>query len=219
VIYSSGVVENELGLLDKIKNKWNELDRSRKRLLIGVLVIVVVVLILSLGRGRGQREKLEASPTPKAEISKNVEEWETYESGEGYSFKYPEGGRLNEAEDEGLTFIIAGPSQDPNTEFSDGVYVKFWVEEYGDRNLEGVARERYDYFTESVTAEVKSKLEKVKIGEGEGWVFTFESLGENRMYFLPIDGERYLKVMDRSQDASNSGLEEINELLLSTLQF
>ena len=219
MIYSSGVVGNELGLLAKLKLRWDQLDRRKKRILIGALVIVVIILVLSV-RGEGRRQVqpvVSPTPSPWAMVSTNTDDWEVYESDDGFSFKYPKEGNLSKAEDDSLVFLIAGPSQRVNTEFSDGVYVRFWVEKYGEKTLEGVARERYDYISKSATAELKSKLEKVKVAEKEGWVFTFESLGENKMYFLPIDGVRYLKVIDRSQDVSKVGLEEINRLLLGTL--
>lgn len=219
VIYSSGVVESELGLLAKFKLRWNQLDRKKKRILIGAVVIVVVILVLSVrGEGKKQMQPVGSpTPSPWAMVSTNVNDWRVYESDEGFSFKYPEGGTVLEGESGELIFGLGGPKQGGNTEFSDGIYIRFWVKNFEGGDLKAVVDDQYRYYDEKATSEVISKPAQIELGGKSGWVFSFESLGENRLYFFPLNELQYVMILDSSKDTSRVGLEEIDKLLLSTL--
>jgi hypothetical protein len=161
--------------------------------------------------------ELTTQPEPLIPVSDvNTDDWLSYSNKElGFSIKYPS--TLNKKEGEGspVAFTVWGPTQQPETEFYDGINISFNKEIYeGTSSFEAFINSKLEM--EKEIAESVSEPLPVMIGGKTAYRVDIVSLGIYSNYYIPLDASYYLLISASAPDPTGQGYAlTINKMLES----
>lgn len=161
---------------------------------------------------------LSGTPEPLTPVI-NTDDWLSYSNKElGISINYPS--TLNKKEGEGspLTFTVWGPTQEPDTEFYDGINIAFNKEAYeGTKSFEAFINTQLEI--EKVIAESVSEPFPVTIADKSGFRVDIVSLGAYTNYYIPLDASYYLLITVMAPDPTGQGYAAIVNNMLESITF
>lgn len=115
-----------------------------------------------------------------------------------------------------MSFVFAGKTQQMNTEFYDGISVRFSLNSLDGRSLRSIVEEDKKEIDDVV--ETISEISETTIGDMEGYSYTVEGLGMYRKIYLAADTQRYFEITDFTTDPQNEGYDEVVRNMLNTLE-
>jgi len=149
----------------------------------------------------------------------NTDDWLSYSNKElGFSIKYPS--TLNKKEGEGspVAFTVWGPTQEPETEFYDGINISFNKEIYeGTSSFESFINSQLEI--EKEIAESVSEIFPVAIGGKSAYRVDIVSLGTYSNYYIPLDASYYLLISASAPDPTGQGYAVIVNKMLESIVF
>jgi len=155
--------------------------------------------------------------TPATDL--NTDNWLSYSNKElGFSIKYPT--TLNKKEGEGspVAFSVWGPTQEPDTEFYDGINISFNKETYeGTTSFESFINTQLE--TEKEIAESVSQPLPVTIGGKSAFRVDIVGMGTYTNYYIPLDASYYLLISVMAPDPTGQGYEAIVNKMLESITF
>jgi hypothetical protein len=164
-----------------------------------------------------------AQPTKNVEpepltAADETEDWLDYSNEElMFSLKYPEQMFINEDLGTYVSFQLWGPTQEPNTEFYDGVSMNFSKGSYeGALSFEDFVNSQAD--AEAEIAEWVSEPKPMSLAGIYGYQLDIISMGEYTNYYLPIDDINYLLISIMTADPTNQGYKSKTAKILQTLE-
>jgi len=188
---------------------------KRKRLLLIILGVLIVLGFLFL-RGGGEPVPTPI-PTPLV-LDTDTKNWSTAGFEDvGVSFKYPPGVKVQHLQDQIRLFYV-GQEQEETLELIDGLSLSFSIRSLTGTAVLGEAQKEIQAINQSAAEKVLTSPQSIQISGLNGYWFSSQGLGEARYYFLAIDSERYLYVIDASVSSSTQDFESIVNNILSTLQ-
>lgn len=210
-----------------------KLKLTKVKILGGVLTLVVlggaVYGVYRLGQKQTQPStspSFFSSPTPLAEITPTLEvaatpgpttDWQTYTSAEcGFLIRHPENLEVDETHG-CVGFSLWGPSQKPETEFYDGLSLRFNSGDLGNKTLKALAEEKAAEFDDF--GEILIPPKEATIAGRTGYTFKARGLGDFTHFYISPKPGTYLEIVDATIDPTGQGFPETVSLMLETLTF
>lgn len=145
--------------------------------------------------------------------------WKTYTSAKhGFTIKYPGEINLKEEEDSSVTLTLWGPTQKTETEFYDGLGLRFNSGSLGGKTLKDFVEEKINE-AEEAEAEILIPLTPITIGGVSGYTYRIRGLGESTSIYVSVKPGSYIEIDNFTSDPTGKGFEETAELILSTFKF
>jgi hypothetical protein len=140
----------------------------------------------------------------------------TYSDKNGmYSFKYPSEAEVKEQSDGSITVSIWGPTQKEDTEFYDGLSLNFKTSSLAGKNLMTIAQEKATEFGDLFETSTPSA---VTVASALGYSFHVKGVVEADYYYLPLDSQGYLEIVDSTKDPTGKGFIKMAEDILLSLE-
>lgn len=144
-----------------------------------------------------------------------MENWKTYSSSKySFMFQYPNSVSLTDREGEGVFLTLWGPTQRQGTEFHDGISLSFKEKLLKGQTVQDIANSEV-----SSGIEVLQPPNPVLIGGVTGTKFKVRGLGDFTYTLIPLKNDRYLEIVDSTEDPTGQGYPEIVNKIFSTFQF
>lgn len=115
-----------------------------------------------------------------------------------------------------------GPSQQPNTEGYDGIFLSFTQIPKEQFSLEEIVDYRLDQIKEEQIVDVIIDKQLISINSYNGFTFSTQGLGINKYIYLADSGnlsDYYILVTDSTKDPGNLGFDETVTQIFSSFQF
>lgn len=198
---------------------------SRKIMWISLAVLAIALVGVG-GFFLGQRVSQPAKtplPTPVVTATPTPEptaNWETYTSSElGFRIKQPSEVEVQFDEaNQTVSFMQFGPTQREGTEFYDGISLSFRSGSLEGSTLMEFVESAAQEIRDSGVSEVTMEPTPTTVAGLQGYTMQVRGLGEFTYYYLPVGTDRYLEIVDATQDPESQGFEETVEMMLSTLE-
>ncbi|MGI5827644.1 MAG: hypothetical protein ACOX6V_01325 [Patescibacteria group bacterium] len=156
------------------------------------------------------------TPTPTPD---EVAEWELFSSEDiGFRILYPPEVRVERPTDDTVSFIQFGPTQRTGTEFYDGISLAFDSGSLGDMTLQEFVQQRVQSLQDNPVVEEITESQPITVASYQGYTFEVTSLGTRSYIFLPQGEDRYLEIVNNTEDPTGQGFEETIDTMLSTLR-
>jgi hypothetical protein len=200
---------------------------GKSKIVLWVGIALLVFASLTVGAYfLGSESKPSPTPSPSplptvsptaAPTSNPILNWETYSDTEGnFSFKYPSEISLREEVDGSVVLSLWGPSQKEGTEFYDGIYLSFKMEDSTGLSLANFVDQRINEI--KVDTENVSAKEAVSLGELSGYKFEATGYGQFTYFYLQLADDSFLEIIDGTIDPTSVGFEETVQQILSSLE-
>jgi hypothetical protein len=144
--------------------------------------------------------------------------WRTY-SKNGFSFKYPKDIKLTENSDNSVDLSRDGPTQQQQTESTDGIGILFVPRTLSSQTLEQWVDKSIADSIGVVT--VSEGKKSVSLNSYSGFTYTITGLGTQRNTILqsPFSPMSFVQIINSTQDPTNKGFDaEVNQVL-ATFKF
>lgn len=160
----------------------------------------------------------ENTASPFITSAPEIEDWITFSSQEvGFSIQHPP--EMNVAEMESLVIMTKqGPTQRPNTEFHDGISLRFSSGSLEGMSLIELVEQEADDFRQKRMVDEVSSLRFVTVNGVSGYSFDVPSLGKTTHMYLTRGTDGYLLIVNATIDPTNQGFEETVNKMFSTLR-
>ncbi len=190
--------------------------------IIGALIIVLAMLgiILFVIRNSDVPTNNNGNDvvTPGDENANDIPEgWNLYEpEGMGFKIYHPDDVNTRITPDGYAQLFIEGPTQEPNTEFYDGISLVIRPEALQGRTLAEVANEKT---SEAPIETIVEEPSSITINSIEGITYTVEGIGTQQHILLPFMNEgAYLHIINTTADPEMQGFNELVNEMLETLE-
>lgn len=158
-----------------------------------------------------------ASPSA-SPLTDPVAGWLTFRSEDaGYSLSYPPDYDFETQSDGSRTLTKWGPTQQANTEFYDGVSLRFLSGTYPTGSLFDFVQTQAEALRIEPVITTVSPVSPAQIGRLSGWQYFAESTGITKNLYFPIDANRFLFITDATQDPTGRGFASVVSQILATL--
>lgn len=159
-----------------------------------------------------------ASPSPAAESPDPTAGWKTYQSST-YAVKYPADFTAGQNQGSVLTISKWGPTQKPQTEGYDGIFLSFTPLEIGTTLTAYVEASIKEIKLQGV-AELLSGPKDIIVNGYSGKTYTAQGLGVHRYLILSSkDGTMLMEIADSTADPGNLGFSKTVDQILTTFEF
>ena len=162
-----------------------------------------------------------ASPSPILAVSPTPDPtagWKSYLSNT-YIVKYPDDFNAEQNDGSILTVSKWGPTQKPQTEGYDGIFLTFTPKEIGS-TLDAYVQTRIEEIKLQGVAELLSGPESIVINDYTGKTYTTQGFGINRYYIISSsDGVIFMEIRDNTIDPGKLGFSKTVNQILSTFKF
>lgn len=159
-----------------------------------------------------------ASPSPAAEVVDPTAGWKTYQSST-YAVKYPADFTVGQNQGSILAISKWGPTQKPQTEGYDGIFLSFTPLEIG-TTLTAYVEASIEEIKLQGVAELLSGPEDIIVNGYAGKTYTAQGLGIHRYLILSSkDGTMLMEIADSTADPGNLGFSKTVNQILSTFEF
>lgn len=156
--------------------------------------------------------------SPQPEEGDPTEGWKIYQSST-YEVKYPAGFTAGQNQGSILTISKWGPTQKPQTEGYDGIFLNFTPLEIG-TDLETYVQAKIEEIKQQGVAELLSGPEDIIVSGYTGKTYTAQGLGVYRYLILSsMDGTMLMEIGDSTADPGNLGFSKTVDQILSTFKF
>jgi len=143
--------------------------------------------------------------------------WKTYTSSKhGFTIKYPEEVELKEESDGSVVLSQWGPTQKAETEFYDGISLRFDSGSLGGKTLKQLVEEKAEQDKEN--AEILIAPTTTIIAGISGFSYRARGLGEYTSIYLPGKSGAYIEIINFTVDPTGKGFQETAEQILSTFK-
>ena len=166
------------------------------------------------------------SPSPTETSAKEndpTSTWQTFPSEAffPYTFKYPQDLKL-EYSDGFYALTKWGPTQQANTEFYDGLSLRFAsiTSLEPNQTLQQYVQDKIEISQSSADSTIIKALQPVTIANLSGYSYTSKGLGEFEYIFLQTpETDQIVRIINGTQDPTNQGFQQTISQILQTFQF
>jgi len=164
---------------------------------------------------KGEMDKCGCQGPPKCDYSN----WKTH-STSTYTFKYPPNVELKEMEASIAVLNKWGPTQKADTEFYDGISLRFQPFEIPQTTLKDYVQAQIGEIEMAGIAKVISGPSPIAISNYSGLTYVTEGLGTFKTIVIQTDnGVMFMEITDSTVDPQNLGFVETVNQILSTFKF
>lgn len=200
--------------------------KKRKKLVIVLLLIILAWLglyMVTLFVDKPDNKTPSASPKPQATSSPvsdvviDKSDWQ--ENSESYySFSYPPEAEIQRFPN--LTrIIIKGENQKEGVEYHDAVFLEFHVKQLEGRNLQQAAMDEFNSVKEAPAQEIIEELKEIELLDNQGYFFSERGLVVLDHYFLLLNQDLYLEIVDASDGGQAIPFEVLAQEIIETLEY
>lgn len=148
-------------------------------------------------------------------------DWKTY-SDDNLSFTYPKNATITappEGETTGVSIIIKGPTQKPQTEFYDGLSLRLKPLDLGDQDLQDYVDTQVEVAENNGVSHIASGPLFTSVNGYTGYRFTDDGYGTQTYYYLEtIDGSQAVEITVMVEDPTDQGYEAMVDQILESLE-
>jgi hypothetical protein len=156
------------------------------------------------------------SPTKQIPLNTDKTDWQTYINNKlGFSIKHPKIIKPEEMDNQSVVFQFWGPTQSNDTEFYDGINIAFEKRTTGGKTLAAVVDEYYKGSKEIWGDKEVGEISSTTFGGFSGYTY---KVPEHEYFYLGIDGQNYLEILNLSGDPGNLGYIKISQEMLKTFR-
>lgn len=192
---------------------------NKRPLILALLILLVLIITLVYFLSRSSDPTPDPAPTNQAsEPAPTVpSNWQTH-THDDFILRYPPEIDISEAENQTI-LTQWGPSQQPNTEFYDGISLSFTTISLQDQTFEDWINQTLDQETQH--ADLTEEVTSTTINQYPSFTFTTQGLGQTRHYLAvsPLNPNLAVHIRNSTVDPTNQQLDTTVNLILSTFQF
>ncbi len=198
-----------------------------------MLCISAIILIYKLSQNQDIPKKQDLSnqgsftptplpsPNPAWKIPQNFVLYENNEI--GIKFEHPEQYPpvFDEVSKDSIYLYIPGPSQNPESDFYDGIAIEIKAGEIPPSGFNESVKELYNTLKEDINIKVTSQLKKTSLKGKKGYMFTTQEAQTNytRMYFPLGKENKYINILYSISDPYSKGLSAITNRIINSIEF
>ena len=207
------------------QNLFTRLKKRKKTMIVFLLIILAwlgLYLVTLFAKKTDNREidilptpQISPGTTPDIDIDKSgwLKNAESY-----YSFTYPPEADIYKHPN--LTrVVIKGENQREGVEYHDAVFLEFHVKQLRGRSLQQATIDEFIDVKEAPAQEIVEDLNEIEILDKQGYFFRERGLVVLDHYFLLLNGDFYLEIVDASNGGQAIPFDVLAKEIIDSLEF